>query len=360
MTGKGIFTMQRPWAVILAAGEGTRMHSSRPKVMHLLCGRPMLWYVLEAARAVTERQVVVVGYGSAQIKEYFGSGYFYAEQRERLGTGHALLQTLDFLPQSGELLVLCGDTPLMQASILQSLLEQHQGEQGAATVLTAEMKDPTGYGRIIRDATGAVREIVEELHASEEQRSVREINTGAYCFDLAALKQFLPSLSANPVKKEYYLTDLLPLLKTAGYRVSALMLKDAFPALGINDRAQLARATLSLRKRINTVLMRSGVTLLDPAATYIDYGVKVGKETVIYPQTILEGKTEVGEECLLGPGTHLVDSILKDKVTCRQSTLRQSTVEQGVTIGPYACPVPGSTITRNLTPGSHTQGDKES
>ncbi|MEW5920915.1 MAG: bifunctional UDP-N-acetylglucosamine diphosphorylase/glucosamine-1-phosphate N-acetyltransferase GlmU [Bacillota bacterium] len=336
--------MQRPWAVILAAGEGTRMHSSMPKVLHPLCGRPMLWYVLQAARAVTEQQLVVVGYGSEQIKEYFGEDFFYVEQRERLGTGHALLQTLARLPQTGELLVLCGDTPLLQAEILQRLLEHHRRARTAATVLTAEMTDPSGYGRVLRDHNGAVREIVEDLHATAAQQAVREINTGAYCFDLAALKRRLPSLSANPEKKEYYLTDLLPLLTAEGHRVEALMLGDAFPALGINDRAQLARATACLRERINGQLMREGVTMLDPATTYIDWGVKVGRETVIYPQTILEGATEVGEGCLLGPGTHLIDSILKDAVTCRQSTLWESTVEEGARIGPYAYLRPGSVI----------------
>ncbi len=336
--------MQRPWAVILAAGEGTRMHSSRPKVMHYLCGRPMLWYVLEAARTVTERQLVVVGRGAGQIKEYFGEGCLYVEQQERLGTGHALLQALALLPDAGELLVLCGDTPFLQPSVLQALLECHRREQAAATVLTAELVDPTGYGRVLRSEGGAVKEIVEELHATPAQRAVREINTGSYCFELAALKRCLPRLPANPVKKEYYLTDLLPLLAAEGYHLAAFMLEDAFSALGVNDRAQLARAAARLRERINTALMLEGVTLLDPAAVYIDYGIKVGPDTVIYPQTILEGDTAVGKECVLGPGTHLIDSKLKDRVICRQSTLWQATVEEGASIGPFAYLRPGSLI----------------
>lgn len=336
--------MQRTWTVILAAGEGTRMHSSLPKVLHPLCGRPMLWHVLQAARAVTEQQIIVVGKGGEQVKEYFGHELFYVEQLKRLGTGHALLQTLSHLPSSGRLLVLCGDTPLLGMEILRQLLDTHQGQIAGATVLTAEMDDPTGYGRVLRDQNGAVIGIVEELHATLEQKSVREINTGAYCFELAALKEHLPNLTPNREKKEYYLTDLLPLLAGGGYRVEALKLSDAFPALGINDRTQLARATAKLRERINEQLMLSGVTMVDPATTYIDCGIKIGPDTVIYPQTILEGDTEVGEGCRLGPGTHITDSVIKDNVTCQKSTVWGSTVEEKATIGPYAYIRPESVI----------------
>ncbi len=336
--------MQQPWAVILAAGEGTRMHSSLAKVLHPLCGRPMLWHVLEASRAVTEQQVIVVGKGGEQVREYFGEKLCYVEQHKRLGTGHALLQTLPQLPRVGELLVLCGDTPLLEAEILRRLLDIHRKGRAGATVLTAEMEDPTGYGRVLRDKNGSVAGIVEQMHATPVQQAVREINTGAYCFELTALHEHLPLLSPNPEKKEYYLTDLLPLLAGAGYPVEAYKLTDAFPALGINDRAQLAQATAGMRARINDRLMRAGVTMLDPATTYIDCGVRVGRETVIYPQTILEGETEVGEGCLLGPATHLMDSVIQNGVTCQKSTVWQSKVEEKATIGPYAYIRPESVI----------------
>jgi bifunctional UDP-N-acetylglucosamine pyrophosphorylase / glucosamine-1-phosphate N-acetyltransferase len=352
--------MQHPWAVILAAGEGTRMHSSLAKVLHPLCGRPMLWHVLDAAQAVTEQQVVVVGKGGEQVREYFGEKLCYVEQHKRLGTGHALLQTLPHLPRSGELLVLCGDTPLLQAEILRQLLDVHRKDRAGATVLTAEMEDPTGYGRVLRDKKGGVAEIVEQLHATPVQQAVREINTGAYCFELATLHEHLPSLSLNREKEEYYLTDLLPLLAGAGYRVDAFKLNDAFPALGINDRAQLARATLRLREIINDRLMRAGVTMLDPATTYIDCGVRVGRETVIYPQTILEGETEVGEGCLLGPATHLIDSVIQNGVTCQKSTVWQSKVEDGAMIGPYAYIRPESVIGPEVKVGDFVEIKKSS
>ncbi len=352
--------MQHPWAVILAAGEGTRMHSSLAKVLHPLCGRPMLWHVLKAAQAVTEQQIVVVGKGGSQVRDYFGEKLCYVEQHKRLGTGHALLQTLPQLPQSGELLVLCGDTPLLQADILRRLLDIHQKGKAGATVLTAEMEDPTGYGRVLRDINGSVTGIVEQLHATPAQQAVREINTGAYCFELAALHKHLPSLTPNPEKKEYYLTDLLPLLASAGYPTEAFKLTDAFPALGINDRVQLAQATARLRERINGQLMRDGVTMLDPATTYIDCGVRVGRETVIYPQTILEGETDVGENCLLGPATHLIDSVLKNNVTCQKSTVWQSKVEDGATIGPYAYIRPESLIGPDVKVGDFVEIKKSS
>jgi len=336
--------MQRPWAVILAAGEGRRMHSALPKALHPLCGRPMLWHVLQAVRAVAEEQLVVVGYGAEQIKEYFGEDLKYVEQHERLGTGHALQQALPRLPREGQLLVVCGDTPLLHGETLEQLLHYHRSGKAGATVLTAALADPFGYGRVLRDQDGDVQEIVEELHAGTAEKKLREINTGAYCFELVALQRCLPALSLRPEKGEYYLTDLLPLLKGGGWPVKGMILDDAFPALGINDRAQLARAAALLREKINSRLMLAGVTMLDPATTYIDCEVEIGRDTVIYPQTVLEGKTMVGEGCVLGPGTHLMDSLLKDNVTCRWSTVRESTVAENVSIGPYAHIRPGSHI----------------
>jgi len=335
---------QRPWAVILAAGEGRRMYSALPKVLHPLCGRPMLWHVLQAAQAVTEAQLVVVGYGAAQIREYFGEALHYVEQRQRLGTGHALLQALPHLPREGQLLVVCGDTPLLQGDMLERMLDYHRSGKAGATVLTAVLEDPFGYGRVLRDQDGDVQEIVEELHAGTAQKKLQEINTGAYCFELAPLHRCLPALSLRPEKGEYYLTDLLPLLKESGWPVKRLMLDDAFTALGINDRAQLARAAALLREKINGRLMLAGVTMLDPATTYIDCEVEIGRETVIYPQTVLEGKTVVGAGCVLGPGAHLIDSLLKDNVTCRWSTVLESTVAEKASIGPYAHIRPGSHI----------------
>ncbi|NMB41912.1 MAG: bifunctional UDP-N-acetylglucosamine diphosphorylase/glucosamine-1-phosphate N-acetyltransferase GlmU [Firmicutes bacterium] len=336
--------MEHPRAVILAAGEGTRMKSSLPKVLHPLCGKPLLWYIVQSAKAVTSEQLLVVGHGAGQVKEYFGDEFLYVSQKQRLGTGHALQQTLPHLPAEGEMLVLCGDTPLLEKEVLRQLILTHRRQKAAATILTARMDDPGGYGRIIRSDQGKILKIVEELHLTLEQKKVQEINTGTYCFDLRALKKFLPLLPQNLSKGEYYLTDLIPVLLENGLEVGSYIIADAEQALGINDRLQLARAASRMRERINSLLMRAGVAMIDPATTYIDAGVEIGKDTIIYPQTILEGDTKVGENCLLGPGLHLVDTLVGNEVVCRQSVVLESVLKDGVNIGPYAHIRPGSTI----------------
>jgi bifunctional UDP-N-acetylglucosamine pyrophosphorylase/glucosamine-1-phosphate N-acetyltransferase len=255
-----------------------------------------------------------------------------------------LQQVLPYLPDSGEALVLCGDTPLLEKDVLEQLILTNRRQGAAATVLTAQMEEPYGYGRIIRDGEGRIKGIVEEPDLTPEQRTVREINTGSYCFELQALKKYLPFLPQNRYKGEYYLTDLLPLLLAAGLRVEAYKIDDAVQALGINDRLQLACATSRMRERINAALMLSGVTMIDPATTYIDAGVEIGRDTVIFPQTILEGKTSVGENCRLGPGVQLVDTIVGNGVSCRQSVVLESVLQDGAVIGPFAHIRPGSII----------------
>lgn len=336
--------MEKPWAVILAAGAGTRMNSSLPKVLHRLCGKPLLWHVLAAAQEITDRQVIVTGFGEEQVREYFGEKYLYVRQDRQLGTGHALQKALPYLPDRGEILVLCGDTPLLEGKTLNGLVTLHRKNKAAATVLTAVLEDPAGYGRVIRDPSGRVEKIVEELDADEKQRAVREINTGSYCFDLGLLKKLLPGLPINSQKGEYYLTDLIPMLLESGMRVEACRIDEPSFALGINDHVQLSGAAAIMRQRINEKLMRSGVAMIDPATVYIDAGVEVARDTVIYPQTILEGATKVGEGCRLGPGTHLVDTLVESGVVCRQSVVMESRLSEGALIGPFANIRPGSLI----------------
>ncbi len=336
--------MELPRAVILAAGQGKRMKSSLPKVLHLLCGKPLLWHIIQSAKAVTSEQILVIGHGAEQVKNYFGEDFLYAEQQQQLGTGHALQQALPNLPDRGELLVLCGDTPLLEKKVLEELILAHRREDAAATVLTALMDNPEGYGRIIRAEQGEIERIAEELHLAAGQEKIREINTGSYCFDLQALKKFLSVLPQNMLKGEYYLTDMVPVLREAGLKVCSYKIKDGRQALGINDREQLAWAASRLRERINAALMRAGVTMIDPAATYIDAGVQIGRDTVLYPQTVLEGHTKIGENCRLGPGTHLINTLVGDGVTCRQSVVLESTIQEDAVIGPFAHIRPGSTI----------------
>jgi len=336
--------MDKPWAVILAAGAGTRMNSSLPKVLHPLCGKPLLWHVLACGADLVERQVIVTGFAAEQVEEFFGEQYTYVRQERQLGTGHALQTALPHLPEEGDVLVLCGDTPLLEGATLTSLLVHHRESKAAATILTAILEDPKGYGRIIRGPDGRPAAIVEELDCSETQRAVGEINTGSYCFDLSAIKKLLPDLPVNAQKGEYYLTDLIPLLINAGLRVEAYRTGEPGFALGINDHVQLAEAGAVMRRRINEELMYAGVAMIDPAAVYIDAGVKVGRDTVIYPQTILEGETVVGERCRLGPSAHFVDTFIEDDVFCRQSVVLESRLSSGSTVGPFAYLRPGSHI----------------
>lgn len=329
-------------AVILAAGEGKRMLSAVPKVLHPICGRPMLRYILDSAAAVAVDPIIVVGRRSAQIRESMGPRCRYALQKEQLGTGHALLQAMPQLPEEGSVLVLCGDTPLLQRENLEQLVQVHG--DSAATVMTAEPADPTGYGRVIRGPDGSVRRIVEESDASPAEKKVCEINSGTYCFKISVLRKLLPQLTPDNIQREYYLTDILALMREQGYPVGACLVEDWQAALGINDRSQLAQAAAVVQGQINRSLMEQGVTLLDPAATYIDYDVKVGADTVILPQTLLEGATVIGSGCRIGPGAHLINAQLSDGVTVRQSIVEESTLESGTAVGPFAHIRPGCRI----------------
>lgn len=331
--------MKQLSVVVLAAGEGKRMRSAHPKVLHPLCGRPMLNYILESASALTEQIFIVIGHGAALVQETLGSAWKYILQEKQLGTGHAVLQALPELPDSGNLLVLCGDTPLLETGHLQGMLNQH-GTAGA-TVMTARVPDPFGYGRIVRESRDQLEAIVEESEATGEQKAINEINTGAYCFDLQLLNRFLPMLKENNVQQEYYLTDVISLIKNHGYPVQTYQLDDYRVGLGVNDRCQLAEAAAIWRQRINRELMIKGVTIIDPETTYIDYGVEVGPDTVIWPQTVIEGASVIGSWCQIGPGTHLRQAILKDGVTLRHSVVEESLIESRAIVGPFAYIRPG-------------------
>ncbi|HOL17190.1 MAG TPA: bifunctional UDP-N-acetylglucosamine diphosphorylase/glucosamine-1-phosphate N-acetyltransferase GlmU [Bacillota bacterium] len=326
--------MGQRWAVVLAAGEGKRMHSQLPKALHPLCGRPMLDYVLHSAAAAAGKVIVVIGRGAAQVQAAMGPRWRYVLQERQLGTGDALMQALPLLPEEGQLLVLCGDTPLMGEDHLQGLLKAH--DSNAATIMTAVLPDPTGYGRIIKDSAGRVSRIVEERDASVSEKQVSEINTGTYCFDLTLLKRFLPRISADNAQGEFYLTDVISLLTESGYRVGTYQLDDYRIGLGINDRAQLAEAAVVLRAHINRQLMLQGVTMVDPDSVYIDYGVRIGTDTVIWPQTVIEGDTEIGKSCTIGPGSHIKNARLGDYVVLRQSVVENCVLDDGATIGPFA------------------------
>ncbi|HHW74373.1 MAG TPA: bifunctional UDP-N-acetylglucosamine diphosphorylase/glucosamine-1-phosphate N-acetyltransferase GlmU [Firmicutes bacterium] len=329
-------------AVILAAGEGQRMRSAVPKVLHPLCGRPMLCYILDCAAAVAGEPLIVVGHDADLVREHIGPRRRYALQEKQLGTGDALMQALPQLPREGRLLVLCGDTPLLEKEHLEQLLRAHG--DNAATVMTTRLSDPTGYGRVLRDPGGLVQRVVEEGDASAAEKKVCEINSGTYCFDIKLLRRFLPRLSPENVQREYYLTDILAVLREQGHPVGACTVEDWQVALGINDRCQLAEAAAVMGARINRSLMQRGVTLVDPSTAYIDYGVEIGADTVILPQTLIEGATTIGAACRIGPATQIIDAQIGDGVTVRQSVVQGSILESAAVVGPFAHIRPGCRI----------------
>ncbi len=338
--------------VILAAGQGTRMKSDRPKVLHPVAGRPMLGYVVDAARASgPERIVIVVGYRAEEVKAYLAGAFpevkfVYALQEPQLGTGHALLVARDAIGwDEADLLLLYGDIPLMTRGTLEAVRETHQATSAAATVLTAVVDDPAGYGRIIRDpATGEIARIVEQVDAKPAERAVREINTGIYCFDVPKVFPLLDRLTATNRQKELYLVGLAALLIGEGHRVTTSVAGDPREVEGVNSREQLARAEAARRSEILAALMRSGVTMTDPSSTYVDWGVEVGPDSVIEPGCILRGRTRVGRDSVIGPWSHLIDAVIGDGCRVWASVVEDSRLADGAGVGPFSRLRPGTKV----------------
>lgn len=323
--------------VILAAGKGTRMKSKLPKVLHKAGGKSMVQHVIDAAKAAgAKRNIVVTGFGGNAVRAAIGGQAEFVEQKEQLGTGHAVMQTADLLQnETGTVMVLCGDTPLLTSGLLKKLYDAHVGAKAKATVLTAIMPDATGYGRIIRTAEGAVQKIVEHKDATEEERQVHEVNSGIYCFDAQALFASLKNVTNDNAQGEYYLPDVLEILQKQGEKIWAVAADDYESTLGINSRQQLAGAEKILRRRKNEQLMADGVTLMDPDTTYVDADVKVGRDTVIYPMTWLEGDTEIGEACEIGPSIRFQNVKAGNHVTGQFTYAHDCELEDGVILGQF-------------------------
>ena len=323
--------------VILAAGKGTRMKSKLPKVLHKAAGKSMVQHVIDAAKAAgAKRNIVVTGFGGDMVREAIGDQAEFAQQKEQLGTGHAVMQTADLLKdETGTVMVLCGDTPLLTGELLKKLFDSHVEAKAKATVLTAIMPDATGYGRIIRTADGSVQKIVEHKDATEEERQVKEVNSGIYCFDAKALFESLKKVTNDNAQGEYYLPDVLEILQKQGEKIWAVAADDYESTLGINSRQQLAGAEKILRRRKNEELMAEGVTLMDPDTTYVDADVKVGRDTVIYPMTWLEGNTVIGEECEIGPSIRFQNVKAGNHVTGQFTYAHDCELEDGVILGQF-------------------------
>lgn len=344
-------------AVILAAGKGTRMKSALPKVLHRVGGKPMLGHVLEAVqRAGAEKTVVVAGFGKDQVAAYVENHATVVLQGEQLGTAHALMQAAPELASfPGHVLVVCGDTPLITAETLSQLVKTHLEQQASATVLTAEMDDPTGYGRVIRDAQGQVERIVEQKDGSPKELAVREINTGFYCFSVAGLFETLQQISTTNAQGEYYLTDIMELYNRQNKVVAACKCSNSSEVLGVNDRRHLAQAELLMRNRVLNRLMDEGVTIIDPATTYVEDTVSVGADAILYPGAILEGSTKVGSGTVIGPNSRLVNVVVGENCHIQYSVITDSEIGFECNIGPFAYLRPGSKLGDHVKVGDFVE-----
>lgn len=343
--------------VILAAGKGTRMKSALPKVLHKVCGKEMVRCVLDAATSAgSKRNIVVVGFGADEVRKALDGAAEVVVQEEQLGTGHAVLQVEPHLRETKKtVMVLCGDTPLLTVGLLRKLYEEHEKAGAKATVLTAIMPDATGYGRVIRTASGDVEKIVEHKDATEEERKVREVNAGIYCFEIDALFSALSKVGCENAQGEYYLPDVLSILRGQGEKIWAVAADDYEETLGVNSRIHLAQAEKILRRRKNLELMESGVTLMDPESTFIDMDVSVGRDTVIYPFTWLEGKTSVGEGCNLGPSSRFTDVNIGNGVTAHFVYAHECEIKDGVTMGPFVHIRPDSQVGKDVKIGNFVE-----
>ncbi|MGG3883924.1 bifunctional UDP-N-acetylglucosamine diphosphorylase/glucosamine-1-phosphate N-acetyltransferase GlmU [Brevibacillus panacihumi] len=338
--------MSKIHAVVLAAGQGTRMKSKLHKVLHPVCGKPMVQHVVDTLVAMqVEDIVVVVGHGADAVRAELGDGITYALQEKQLGTAHAVQQAEPFLlDKEGTTFLLYGDVPLLSAQTLTALRAYHEEQQAAATVLTAVLNDPTGYGRIVRDSAGEVLRIVEHKDASLQERAITEINTGIYCFDNRKLWNALKEVKNENAQGEYYLTDCVSILRNQHEKVVGFAAEDPDETMGINDRVQLADAEAYLRRRIALGHMRNGVTIIDPASTYIEADVTIGADTIIQPGSFLRGRTTIGSDCVIGPQADLTDVQVADQVSIAYAVLAEASVAANSTVGPFAYVRPGSEI----------------
>jgi bifunctional UDP-N-acetylglucosamine pyrophosphorylase/glucosamine-1-phosphate N-acetyltransferase len=345
-------------AVVLAAGQGTRMRSKTPKVLHDLCGWPLVRWPVEAALAAGAEKVVVVGGPDRAVEGHLPDGVVVAVQPEPRGTGHAVQCAAEHLDPEDTVVVLYGDVPLITADAIAALAEAHQTAGAAATMATTVLDDPTGYGRVVRDHTGDVVRVVETKNpgdATAEELAIREVNTGIYAFAGGPLTAALQAVTPDNAQGEHYLPDVLPILRDNGHRVVAHAPNDPWLTMGVNDRAQLAEVRQIAQRRILDAHARAGVTFVNPAATTVDVHVQLGPDTVVEPGCVLRGATRAGADCRIGPNTTLIDARLADGVTVLHAYAVDCDVEDGVSIGPFAYLRPGTRLRRNVKVGTFVE-----
>lgn len=352
--------MTNTYAIVLAAGQGTRMKSDLYKVLHPVCGKPMVEHVVDHIIGIGADKIVsIVGHGAEMVEQTLGAKSEYALQAEQKGTAHAVQQAEAQLGElDGVTLVVCGDTPLIKSETMQALLAHHTEMKAKATILTAHADDPKGYGRIIRDEEGNVLRNIEHKDASPEERNVTEINTGTYCFDNRALFEALKKVKNDNAQGEYYLPDVIGILKAENARIAAFVTDDFSETIGVNDRVVLAEAEKVMRQRIAEQHMRNGVTIIDPSNTYISADAEIGRDTVLQPGTMIEGHTTIGEKCTIGPNSHISNSKIGNDTTIHSSVVRDSTIGSGTTVGPFAHIRPDSNLSDNVKIGNFVEVKK--
>lgn len=349
-------------SIILAAGEGTRMKSNLPKCAHKVCGKALINHVIGSAlEAGIEKNVVIVGHKSEVIEQEIDLKDSVKIVRQPIGegvpygTGFAVKQGISEVNDDDTVIVLCGDTPLIRSKTISELIKFHDKGKYDLTVLTSSVEEPTGYGRIIKNEQEEVIAIVEEKDASEAQKSIKEVNSGIYCFKGNTLKDVLEKIDNNNAQGEYYVTDAVEIVNSAGGSVGGFKVHDSGEIQGINSKIQLAEAEAVMRTRINRELMTEGVIIINPENTYISEGVKIGRDTVIYPGAIIEGSTIIGENCTIGQNTRIVSSQIMDNVEIQSSTVLESRIDEGSKVGPYAYLRPNSRLGKNVKIGDFVE-----
>jgi bifunctional UDP-N-acetylglucosamine pyrophosphorylase / glucosamine-1-phosphate N-acetyltransferase len=343
--------------IILAAGKGTRMKSDLPKGLHQVCGMPMVELIARAMKeAGVERPVIVVGHGGELMQETLGEEFDYAWQREQLGTGHATLMAKEILNgHPGHVLITPGDTPLISAEVLSQLAEAHAASGAEVTVGVVDLADPAGYGRVVCDEQGRPIKIVEHRDATEREREIPTINTGIFCCRTSTLFELLPRVSNRNAQGEYYLTDLVAMAREEGRSVAAFAFDDPEVLAGVNDRWQLAECAKALRMRILKRHALNGVTIIDPDTTFVGPSVTIGVDTVLEPMTVLEGATQIGSGCRIGPNSRVKASVVGDGCTVIMSHLERARMEQGARCGPYANLRPGAVLGERVKVGNFVE-----
>lgn len=337
--------------IILAAGKGVRMKSKLPKVLHPVCGKPMLLWVIDTVQDLSEHVCVVLGHSAEQIRQVLPPHVEVRIQKEQLGTAHAVMSAQDFIDPNDDVMVLYGDMPLVKKETLMKVVDQHKNDENYVTIISTTMADPTGYGRIVRDPVGRFLKIVEETEASDQEKMIKEINTGIYVFKGRALLETLPKVKPDNAKGEYYLTDTVCLLEKVGiHRVD-----DSNQFLGVNDRVQLALAQKLKQREILERLMLDGVTVVDPGSTYVEADVEVGCDTVLYPMTFLLGKTKIGEQCVIGPMARIENCTVGNRVRIISSDCVGATIEDDVSVGPFARLREGTVLKSNVKIGNFVE-----